>query len=70
MLPKKISDLLESRRPFALCDSCIARELSVPPTRVRPVTEAFGITSDFTRITANCPGCGDQAWTTKAGGTE
>jgi hypothetical protein len=70
MLPKKISDLLESRRPYALCDTCIARELNAPPTRVRPVTEAFGITNDFTRVTAHCPGCGEQAWTIKAGGTE
>ncbi len=70
MLPKKISDLLELRRPFALCDACIARELSVPLTKVRPVTEAFGITNDFTRVPASCPGCGDQAWTIKAGGTE
>jgi hypothetical protein len=70
MLPKKISDLLEGRKPLALCDGCIAHELGAPMAKVRPVTEAFGVTNAFTRITAHCPKCGEQAWTIKAGGTE
>ena len=70
MLAKQILDLLQSRRPEALCDGCVAALLSVTPTRVRTITEAFGVTNDFTRVPANCPGCGAQGWTTRAGGTE
>ena len=70
MLPKKISDLLESRRPYALCDACIGRALNAPVARIRPVTEAFGVTNDFTRVTAHCRECGKQALTISAGGTE
>ena len=70
MLPNQIMDLLESRRPLALCDACIANQLGVSQARIRPVTEAFGVTSDFTRVPANCPDCGNQAWTIKAGGTQ
>jgi hypothetical protein len=70
MLAKRISDLLKSRTPAALCDRCIAAELGASSSRVRQVTEVFGITSDFTRVPAHCPGCGEQAWTIRAGGTE
>jgi hypothetical protein len=70
MLPKKISDLLEARQPYALCDACIAQQLGAPLAKVRPVTEAFGVTNDFTRVTSHCPSCGQQAWTMKAGGTQ
>ena len=70
MLPNQIMGLLEARRPLALCDACIASELGVSQTRVRTLTEAFGVTNDFTRVPANCPGCGKQGWTIKAGGTE
>ncbi|HVJ01890.1 MAG TPA: hypothetical protein VM662_06875 [Sphingomonas sp.] len=70
MLAKQIADLLEARSPEALCDACIASELDVAPRQVKPLTEAFGITNDFTRVPANCPGCGEQAWTIRAGGTQ
>lgn len=70
MLAKKIQNLLEARKPQSLCDACIASTLEAPVTRVVAVTEAFGITNDFTRVPANCPGCGTQDWTIKAGGTE
>lgn len=70
MLAKQIADLLEARRPQALCDACIAGELGARPRRVTTLTEAFGITNDFTRLPANCPSCGEQGWTIRAGGTQ
>lgn len=70
MLAKRISDLLKAHAPAARCDACIARETDAPAAKVRTITEAFGLTNDFTRVPANCPGCGEQSWTTKAGGTE
>jgi Zn finger protein HypA/HybF involved in hydrogenase expression len=70
MLAKKIQDLLESRKPQSLCDACIAGEVGVTRSRVTVLTEAFGLTNDFTRVPASCPSCGTQNWTIKAGGTE
>ena len=69
MLAKKILDLLEARKPQSLCDACIAGELGVSPRRVSTLTQALALTSDFTRVPANCPGCGTQDWTIKAGCT-
>lgn len=70
MLAKQIADLLEARRPEALCDACIAGALGAPPRSVTAVTQAFGVTNDFTRVPAHCPACGVQSWTIKAGGTQ
>lgn len=70
MLAKRISDLLKSHAPAALCDACIAREVAAPAAKVRTIAEAFGITNDFTRVPAHCPGCNEQGWTNRAGGTE
>ena len=70
MLAKRISELLKSRAPMAMCDDCIAGELGATPAKVRPLAEAFGLTNDFTRVPAHCPGCGAQSWTTRSGGTQ
>ena len=70
MLAKRIQDLLKQRAPLALCDQCLARELGSANARVRPLAEAFGLTNDFTRVPAYCPGCGEQRPVTKAGGTQ
>ena len=70
MLPKRIADFLDARRPQALCDRCIAGELGERPARVRAVTEAFAVTNDFTRVPASCGECGEQDWAIRAGGTQ
>jgi len=70
MLAKKIQTLLEAREPQSICDGCIANAVGAPTGRVAVLTEAFGLTNDFTRVPANCPSCGTQEWTIKAGGTE
>jgi hypothetical protein len=41
-----------------------------PGTRLQTITEAFGITNDFTRHPGHCPECGKQDWVIKAGGTQ
>lgn len=71
MLSRQIKDLLDARAPFGLCDPCIAAKLGVKPgTRLQTITEAFGITNDFTRHPGHCPECGKQDWVIKAGGTQ
>jgi len=71
MLAKQIKQLLEEREPFGLCDPCIARHLGTrASTKLTTITEAFGITNDFSRAPGNCPECGVQRDVIKAGGTE
>lgn len=71
MLARQIKDLLDAREPFGLCDPCIATKLGVTPdAKLQTITEAFGLTNDFTRQPGHCPECGKQDWVIKAGGTQ
>jgi hypothetical protein len=53
--PEKISDFLRKANN-AYCDDCLGHFLEINRHEVHTITSSFGLTTEFTKTSAICPG--------------
>jgi len=53
----RVNSWITTKKPMALCDSCIVDAMNVTPAQVAQITGALGTTSDFERDKGVCGSC-------------
>ena len=55
--PERVYGFIRERTPAPICDDCVAKWTGAARENVNPLTQALGLTSDFTKERGTCSTC-------------
>lgn len=56
-IPERVYGFIRQQTPAPICDDCVAKSTGATRENVNPLTQALGLTSDFTKVRGTCSVC-------------